>query len=77
MNQEDILPVNLATAKLFVTQCIGGYSGHMAEIAFSPTIRAIIECHGINTTAWDYQDTHNDFATFLRMVADQLSPERP
>jgi hypothetical protein len=75
MKKDTILPVSLASAKLFVTQCIGSYSGHMSDIAFSPTIRAIADAHGVNTCAWCGKDTQEEFAHFLRMIADELSPE--
>ena len=75
MQKETILPVSLASAKLFVTQCIGSYSGHMSDIAFSPTIRAIADSHGVNTCAWCGNATQEEFAHFLRMIADQISPE--
>lgn len=61
-----LLPVSKAVADFFQTQCIGGYSGHMAEIAFSPTIKAILEAHGVRAYS------NATFAEFLRAVAEQI-----
>ncbi len=60
---------------MFLVQCIGDYSGHMSPIAFSPTIRALADAHGVNTCAWCGNQTEEEFAKFLRMIADELSPE--
>lgn len=67
-----LLPVSEASARLFLHQCIGGYSGHMAEIAFSPTTQSIAEAHGVNVHSWSSPGVDKDFARFLRMVADRL-----
>jgi len=69
---KNILPVSEATAKLFMTQCVGTYSGHMANIAFSPTIQAIAECHGLDVHIGMGDKEKERFAHFLRDVANQL-----
>lgn len=75
MQKETILPVSIAAAKLFANQCIGSYSGHMSMIAFNPTLQSIAGAHGVKVHSHPSDTTEKEFATFLRMVADQLSPE--
>ena len=74
MLKETMLPVSRASAKMFLNQCIGDYSGHLSQIAFSPTIRALADAQGVNTCAWCSDATEAEFAQFLRMIADQISP---
>lgn len=74
MEEDQIQPVSKAAARLFLTQCIGTYSGHMSAIAFSPTIKAIADAHGVNTNAWDFPSAGREFARFLRQVAAELDP---
>ena len=74
MQKETILPVSLAAAKLFSNQCIGSYSGHMSMIAFNPTLQSIAAAHGVKVHSHGCETVEEEFAVFLRMVADQLSP---
>ena len=69
----ELLPVNQASANIFLTQCLGEYSGHMSMIAHNPTIRAIVEAHGVSVHNYAGIGKH-EFADFLRAVANQLSP---
>lgn len=66
-----IQPVSKPVAQLFLEQCVGSTSGHMAAIPNSPTIQTIIGCH----VPSQRENIHfKDFAEFLRQVADQLDP---
>ena len=56
--------VNNPTALLFYEQCLGESNGHMAMIPNNPVIQSIATAHGIKTK--------EDFACFLREVADYL-----
>jgi hypothetical protein len=56
-------------AEFFYTQCVGKYDGHMAAIPNNPTIFGVCEAHRVYS--------RDDFARFLRGVADALQKEQP
>jgi hypothetical protein len=62
------LTVSEPMAEFFMEQCAGTYTGHMANIPNNPVLFGIIQAH----RAMDKQD----FARFLRQVADQLTKEQ-
>ena len=63
------LMVSEAMAELFMDQCVGSYNGHMSAIPNNPVIDGICRAHRAN-------DRKEDFAIFLRQVADQLTKEQ-
>jgi hypothetical protein len=62
------LMVSEPMAELFMTQCMGEVAGHMAMIPNNPTLYGLCKAHRINDK--------DDFARFLRQVADQLTKEQ-
>lgn len=56
--------VNYPTAKFFYDQCVGNTSGHMAMIPNTPILQSLALAHGV--------ETEEEFAAFLRYVADWL-----
>ena len=63
------LTVSEPMAKYFYDQCSGMYNGHMAAIPNNPVLYGLMVAHGVNTK--------EDFARFLRQVADQLTKKQP
>lgn len=63
------LTVSEPMAQFFMDQCVGDHNGHMAAIANNPVIMSVCKAHGVSTK--------EDFARFLRQVADQLTKEQP
>ena len=63
------LMVSEPMAELFMEQCIGEHNGSMALIPNNPVLYGVGKAHRINTK--------DDFARFLRQVADQLTKEQP
>lgn len=63
------LMVSEAMAELFYDQCGGESNGHMAAIPNSPILQSILNVHKANT--------REEFAGFLRQVAEQLTKEQP
>ena len=61
------LSVSEPMAELFMEQCVGETSGHMAMIPNNPTLYGLCKAHRIENKA--------DFALFLRQVADKLTVE--
>ena len=57
--------VSKAMAILFMEQCMGETTGHMAMIPNNPTLYGLCKAHGI--------DSEEDFAKFLRQVASHLA----
>jgi len=65
------MKVSKETAKFFMDQCVGTYSGHMAAIPNNPVLYGLLKCHGI-----DQHSTHQ-MAEFLCAVAYELKEELP
>ena len=63
------LMVSEPMAELFMDQCIGSYNGHMSAIPNNAVIDGICRAHRVN-------NKKEDFARFLRQVADQLTKEQ-
>ncbi len=64
-------------AQFFKLQCLGGYSGHMAEIKFNPIISAILEpmVHDVQWRGTFHKTDDQKFADALREIANSLDPE--
>jgi len=63
-------------AEFFKDQCIGSYTGHMANIKFNPVIAAIIEpLMQPHIVYGSVQGNNNAFAKTLREIADALETE--
>ena len=63
------LTVSEPMAELFMDQCMGETSGHMAMIPNNPTLYGLCKAHRIKNK--------EDFARFLSQVASQLTKEQP
>lgn len=62
------MEVSAAMARLFLDQCIGTYSGHMAAIPHNPVLASICLANGVDS----YKP--ESFPSFLRGVANALDP---
>jgi len=61
--------VSEPVAQFFYQQCAGETNGHMASIPNNPVIYGLIQAHKAMSP--------DDFARFLRQVADCLTKEQP
>lgn len=62
-----------ALALFFYEQCAGTFTGHMANVPNNPTIHTLVRASSEKGSSGNtYAATKNDFAKFLRGMADQL-----
>lgn len=60
--------VSEAMARYFYEQCAGEHNGSMASMPNNPVLHGLMMAHSVNG--------YDDFARFLRQVADQLTKEQ-
>lgn len=66
--------INKTLAEIIKNQCIGSYNGHMAAIAYNPTIESIFAV--LMSDIYTPQSTENQrFSKVLRGLADALDPQ--
>ena len=60
-------------AEHFFEQCVGSYSGHMANIPYNPAVHSICRSVGINE--YDPTKSRAKFVEFLRQVIKELEDD--